>query len=257
MLTIEQKREEICNEVNSGKAKASHIDGDRCREIRKILSGETVSSEQIERMYNNLIEDRKRRDELNSKIQEILDYYRKEGVIKSQVWGRDYRSVDKLFQGEELRDKMIHKLHRLMVEFRGGKNPDKITGVTNPKRKSVTNKYNKPKTVRAGKSVTNSKPKNPTQSELEKEVSTLKKEIVRLKEKIAELEKPAPKAESGFLGFTIKKEKTTSKGKVYEKYYAKKRVKGKLHRVYLGSEPSKEQVEKKVKSYCKRHKLKI
>lgn len=257
MLTIEQKREEIYNEVKSGKAKASHVDGDRCREIRKILSDETVSNEQIERMYNNLLEDRKRRDELNSKTQEILDYYRKDGVIKSQVWGRDYRNVDKLSQGEELRDKMIHKLYQLMVEFRGGKNPDKITGVTNPKRKSVTNKCNKPKTVRAGKSVTNSKPKNPTQPELEKEVSALKKEIARLKDKIAELEKTAPKAESGLLGFTIKKEKTTSKGKVYEKHYAKKRINGKLHRIYLGGEPSKEQAEEKIKSYCKRRKLKI
>lgn len=64
-----------------------------------------------------------------------------------------------------------------------------------------------------------------------------------------------------FLGFTIRLEKTsvnvdTYKGVTkceYKKYYAKKRISGKLHRIYLGETCTKEVATEKIKTYCQKY----
>ena len=48
-----------------------------------------------------------------------------------------------------------------------------------------------------------------------------------------------------------------SKQIAYARYYAKKKIAGKLHRVYIGEIPERKEVIQKIKTYCEKHSLRF
>ncbi len=90
---------------------------------------------------------------------------------------------------------------------------------------------------------------------LKTKVETQEREIEYLKS-ILEM-KPRPKKDDpdSVLGFSIRIENTWTEGRKYEKYYAIKRIKTKLHRVYIGDVLGK--AEEKIKAYCRRHGIRL
>lgn len=95
------------------------------------------------------------------------------------------------------------------------------------------------------------------------EFQSLKNEMDSLKEQIKELQvqptskppRPQRTHKDCVLGFSISIYNTWTDGNKYEKYYATKRIKGKLHRIYLGSRA--DIAEDKIKQYCTKHQLEL
>ncbi len=118
------------------------------------------------------------------------------------------------------------------------------------------------------KHVTNDIAKEETTTNMQSEIDTLKEqvkalhiEINRIKEtnapitnnvtnatkQVNEVFAPA-KEKKIVLGFILKFESSTVKGCVYQNWFAKKTISGKLHRIYIGKTINK--AEDKIKAYC-------
>ncbi len=96
------------------------------------------------------------------------------------------------------------------------------------------------------------------------EFQSLKNEINSLQEQIKELQaQPSrpPRPQVPYIhkdtvrGFSICIYSTSTEGNKYHKYYATKRIKGKLHRIYLGNRP--EDAEIKIQQYCTKHNIEL
>lgn len=85
--------------------------------------------------------------------------------------------------------------------------------------------------------------------ELKAKIDAQNKEIEYLK---SILDKKPQKKDNpdSILGFSIRIENTWTEGRMYEKYYAIKRIKKKLHRIYIGENPSN--AKEKIELYCKK-----
>lgn len=59
------------------------------------------------------------------------------------------------------------------------------------------------------------------------------------------------------IAFTIKLESQSVSGKEYKRFYAKKTIAGKLHRIYLGEIFREDQAQEKIKAYCNKHSLTV
>jgi len=95
--------------------------------------------------------------------------------------------------------------------------------------------------------------------DLKSTVNELRAEIESLKATVSNLSSNKPKkpiikeqknVANIVMGFSIRIENTWTQGNRYEKYYAVKRIDGKLHRIYIGKDSS--DAEEKIKAYCEK-----
>jgi len=94
---------------------------------------------------------------------------------------------------------------------------------------------------------------------LKNEMNSLQEQIKALQGQSASKPPNTPRPQVAHkytvLGFSISIHNTYTDGNKYKKHYAVKRIKGKLHRIYLGNRP--EDAETKIKQYCEKRNIEL
>lgn len=164
------------------------------------------------------------------------------------------KSAKRLREGKTLRDNAVERMYQELVKLRQARDTKKQS-----KSKDVRQK-NKEKTRKSKEQV----------NDLVEENRTLKATIIKMKKEIEDLkqEHGREKQRENYntddivQGFYLRQEKTVttrfnkdgSKHTTeYIKYYAKKRIAGKLHRIYIGKTLEKNKVNIKIEAYREKY----
>ena len=185
---------------------------------------------------------------IEKKRAEIVAALQSKEVSKSNIYNRNATVARKLIAGESIPDQTIEKMYQNLLALRSKKTSPPL-----PKVASV--------------SIAEVMAEN---ARLRSENTRLQAEVTSLSQTLAakSTSEVANTSESVlidgmlFMGFHIRKE--TNQGVRFDKhgkrhvlsyqvYYAKKRVKGKLHRIYLGNFLGRETVREKISGYLAKH----
>lgn len=239
MEEIETMRKAIIEAVN--KNEVSKRDLGNIVTINKIVEGIAVKDDAIRLAYSRLD---KAREKLINK---------NPGKVKAgqSTKVKQYNKVEQTRKEKEKNQEQKDK--KIEIE-----NESEKQSIINISEKSITIQQNKVKQTKIKKDeeriMNEIQEMKSTMNELRDEIESLKGIIANMqKGKIKNPSKGIIREENtieNLMGFSIRIENTWTQGNRYEKYYAVKRIEGKLHRIYIGDDAGK--AEEKIKSYCEK-----
>lgn len=239
MEEIETMRKTIIEAVN--KNEVSKRDLGNIVTINKIVEGIAVKDDAIRLAYSRL-------DEAREKL-----INKNPGKVKAgqSTKVKQYNKVEQTRKEKEKNQEQKDK----KIEIG---NESEKQSIINISEKSITIQQNKVKQTKIKKD--EERIMNEIQ-DMKSTMNELRDEIESLKSTIANMQKSKTKNPSkgiireqntieNLMGFSIRIENTWTQGNRYEKYYAVKRIEGKLHRIYIGDDAGK--AEEKIKFYCEK-----
>jgi len=257
MDEIEGMRKAIIEAVN--KNEVSKRDLGNIATINKIIEGVALKDNAIRLAYSKL-------DKAREKLME-----KNPGKVKAgqSIKVKQYNKVE---QNEKEKEKnQEHKTKTIEIKNKNHKqkSDDKVKQYNKVKQietQSIVDIPEKSKTIQQNKVEQTKIGKNEESimneiQDMKSTMNELRDEIETLKSTIANMQKSKTKNPSkgiireqntieNLMGFSIRIENTWTQGNRYEKYYAVKRIAGKLHRIYIGDDAGK--AEEKIKSYCEK-----
>ena len=257
MKDIEVMRSAIIEAVN--KNDVSKRDLGNVTTINKIIEGLEVKFDAIKLAYSRLSmarEKRKERDPAKVKYgkAKVKQYNKVEQNEKTKV---EDEKIKYKWEEKKVEQKVKQNIDEKVKQYNKVEQNEKQSNADNSEVKQES------KTIQQSHdSLKVEQYKERIMSEIEDLKSTvneLRAEIESLKATVSNLSSNKPKKSiikeqksvaNIVMGFSIRIENTWTQGNRYEKYYAVKRIAGKLHRIYIGKDSS--EAEEKIKAYCEK-----
>lgn len=225
-MNTEEKKKAILEAVEAKRVSARQIDkSGKATNVTHMSQGKSVNPETIDKIYNAMML--------------LLNQTETKGTSKANgVKKMDAKAMIAIAERLETLEKQnielsskLEKMERENKEL--SRKLEEITNVTN----SITNNIDS-----IAKDITNivTNITNPVTNETTKITNEITNDIM-----------------INGISFTIKQESQSVSGKGYKRFYAKKTIAGKLHRIYLGECFHVEQAKEKIKAYCEKHSLSL
>ena len=253
MEEIERMKKTIIEAVN--KNEVSKRDLGNNVTINKIIEGIAVKDEAIRLVYSKL-------DKAREKLMEKNPEKVKAG---QSIKVKQYNKVEQNRKGKQEQKSQKIKTEKSIESENNKQAPDRkvkqYNKVKQIETQSIIDVSDKSKTIQQNKVEQDKETIMNEIQDMKSTMNELRDEIESLKGIIANMQKSKTKNPSkgiikeqnfveNLMGFSIRIENTWTQGNRYEKYYAIKRIAGKLHRIYIGKDLSK--AEEKIKFYCEK-----
>lgn len=281
-MTLKEKVKEIKKAVKSGLPKRRiDVEGNGAN-VRKLLKGEKVSEERIEKIYANLLEYRKnphdrkaRQEKYRNSHPEVSQKEKVKAIRKAVKSGTAKDQLDPFGGGDAIRKlesakavgpAKINEMYANLLSLEESKSRKASQKTSKGRKKRVVTTGKGEKSPKKRQKKDKARDRNSPQAnssagdeqlkvrvlEQDAQIATLQEKVRILEQKVSELSGAVnPRTPLKVLGLTVTQKLDKVKGKGYRRWYAIYRENGTRRLIYIGKDVDK--AEEKIQSWLEKN----